>query len=85
MTTQRYSSICELQQLSWQGGAGSDENLSESESESSDSEDGEDGIEGYWEDDEEDEDKMPARKWTKKLLSCVEMVCRSRSCLVLQY
>ena len=65
-------------------GADSDENLSRLESESSDSENGEDGVEGDWEDEEEDEDKTPARKRTKKLLSCVEKVCCSRSYLVLQ-
>jgi hypothetical protein len=62
------------------GGADGDENLSRLESESSDSENGEDGVEGDW----EDEDKTPAKKRTKKLLSCVEKVCCSRSYLVLQ-
>jgi hypothetical protein len=56
-------------------GAGGDENLSGSDSESSDSENDERGEEGDWED-AEDEDKIPAKQ-TKKILSCVDKVRHS--------
>ena len=56
-------------------GAGGDENLSGSDSESSDSENDEKGEEGEWEDVVE-EDKILAKR-NKKILSCVDKVRHS--------